>query len=572
MNKNKSIISLFLIIALICGSITDMTYVSADNKKISDTNCFDLSVVTGGAVTATPPAIEETPTPEPTSKPTPKPTAKPTKKPVKKPAKKQVLTVKVSQHGKRHVRLRWNSIKYIDRYKIKISGGLKKTVKLSKKKRTYIFKIDEGKVYHVRITAIKGKKRVSKSKKITICKPVKASTVRYTKLSDDKVLITWKRGRHTKTFQIYRQTGKGKYKVVGSSKKARFVDKNISAGKNYKYIIKSINIASKTKYSSNNRGTCFTTKKIVNTSHQKYTYTEMSADISLLKRTYSRYVSVRTIGNSCDNRKLYDVVIGNTGSGRSIIVIGALHAREYMTAQLCMAQIEDYLKNHNNKNASEATAGVLNKIAIHYIPMANPDGVTISQFGMSGIRNSTLRKALRKMKVVGGTKYWKSNARGVDLNKNFNYNYIAKYGGKRGSDGYTGESVNSEPETRAITAFLEKMKNSGTLKGLINYHATGSILFGEAKGSVKHVVTKMYNLAKKITGYADSSSYEENINEHSKKKNIGNLREYAMYKKEIPSITLEIGKKACPLSANEFPSIWQKNKSLVIKEAKLFTE
>lgn len=45
-----------------------------------------------------------------------------------------------------------------------------------------------------------------------------------------------------------------------------------------------------------------------------------------------------------------------------------------------------------------------------------------------------------------------------------------------------------------------------------------------------------------------------------------------MYKKGIPSITLEIGKKACPLSANEFPSIWQKNKSLVIKEAKLFTE
>ena len=64
---------------------------------------------------------------------------------------------------------------------------------------------------------------------------------------------------------------------------------------------------------------------------------------------------------------------------------------------------------------------------------------------------------------------------------------------------------------------------------------------------------------------------QPNITEMNKK-NIGNLREYAMYKKEIPSITLEIGKKACPLSANEFPSIWQKNKSLVIKEAKLFTE
>ena len=41
-------------------------------------------------------------------------------------------------------------------------------------------------------------------------------------------------------------------------------------------------------------------------------------------------------------------------------------------------------------------------------------------------------------------------------------------------------------------AFLDKMKSSGTLKGLINYRATGSILFGDAKGSVKPVVTKMY--------------------------------------------------------------------------------
>ena len=290
----------------------------------------------------------------------------------------------------------------------------------------------------------------------------------------------------------------------------------------------------------------------------------------MLKRTYSRYVNVRTIGKSCDNRKIYDVVIGNTGSGRSLIVVGALHAREYMTTQLCMAQIENYLQNHNNKIASEATSGVLNKIAIHYIPMANPDGVTISQLGLSGIRNSTLRKALKQMKGADNTRYWKANARGVDLNKNFNYNYIAKYGGKKGSEGYTGEYVNSEPETRAVTAFLEKMKASGTLKGLINYHATGSILFGEAKGSVKPAVTRMYELAKKLTGYADSSGYEESVNEHSKKKNIGNLREYAMYRKNIPSITLEIGKKACPLASNEFSAIWQKNKMLVLKEAKLF--
>lgn len=567
MKTNKSLISLLLIMALVFGNSTEITYAATDSSK-KPLEYFKVSVTTVSAVTATSPAIE---TPEPTKKPVPKPTKKPVKKPAKKPpVKKQVLTGKAIQYGKKHIHLRWNKIKNIDSYKVKISGGLKKTVKLSKSKQNYIFSIDEGRIYHIRITALKGKKSISRSKMITVCKPAKASAVRYTKLSNEKVLITWKRGRHTKKFQIYRKSGGGRYTVIGSSKRARFVDKNIRSGKNYKYIIKSINIASKTYYTSNNNGTCFTTQKIVNTSHQKYTYTEMSADISLLKRTYSRYVNVRTIGKSCDNRKIYDVVIGNTGSGRSLIVVGALHAREYMTTQLCMAQIENYLQNHNNKIASEATSGVLNKIAIHYIPMANPDGVTISQLGLSGIRNSTLRKALKQMKGADNTRYWKANARGVDLNKNFNYNYIAKYGGKKGSEGYTGEYVNSEPETRAVTAFLEKMKASGTLKGLINYHATGSILFGEANGSVKPAVTRMYELAKKLTGYADSSGYEESVNEHSKKKNIGNLREYAMYRKNIPSITLEIGKKACPLASNEFSAIWQKNKMLVLKEAKLF--
>lgn len=580
MKKHKSIVSLLLVTAIILGNITGTVPVHAEKNIGTEffDNCFKTAEITetqnnnatpsaittpSTVVATTPPAVV---TPKPTKKPTPKP------KPHKTKAKKQVLKVRASQSGKAHARLKWNSIKGADKYKIKISGGIKKTIKLSSRKRRYSFKIKAGKVYHVKVTALKGKKVLAHSKRVTVCQPVRVSKMRYTRLSDKKVLITWKRGKHTKQFIIYRKTGSGKYNVIGSSKKSRYVDKKISSGKNYKYIVKSINVVSKAKYSSNNRGTAFTTQKIVATSHQKYTYKEMASDISLLKRTYSKYVNVKNLGKSCDNRKIYDVVIGNQKSGRSLIVIGAIHAREYMTTQLCMAQIELYLQNYNDKIGVTSTNEVLNRIAVHYIPMANPDGVSISQSGLSAIQNASLKNALKKMPGADKTKYWKANARGVDLNKNFNYNYIAKYGGKRGSEGYTGESVNSEPETKAIVAFLDKMKSSGTLKGLINYHATGSILFGDAKGSVKPVVTKMYELAKKITGYADSSGYEESVNEHSKKKNIGNLREYAMYKKNIPCITLEIGKNACPLSAGEFYSIWKKNKVLVLKEAKLFTK
>ena len=77
-----------------------------------------------------------------------------------------------------------------DKYKIKISGGKKKTIKLSSRKRRYSFKIKAGKVYHVKVTALKGKKVLAHSKSVTVCQPVRVSKMRYTRLSDKKVLIT----------------------------------------------------------------------------------------------------------------------------------------------------------------------------------------------------------------------------------------------------------------------------------------------------------------------------------------------------------------------------------------------
>lgn len=78
----------------------------------------------------------------------------------------------------------------------------------------------------------------------------------------------------------------------------------------------------------------------------------------------------------------------------------------------------------------------------------------------------------------------------------------------------------------------------------------------------------MYTLAKNITGYTSASGYSGSDDKGS----VGNLREFVMYKKKLPSITLEIGKSFCPLPLGEFNGIWQKNKSLVLLEAKLLAK
>ena len=159
---------------------------------------------------------------------------------------------------------------------------------------------------------------------------------------------------------------------------------------------------------------------------------------------------------------------------------------------------------------------------------------------------------------------WKANARGVDLNHNYPVSYRARYQ-KRGSEGYSGSRAASEPETKAILSLLRKIRKESKLKGVVNYHAMGSIAFGGCtkRGNVRKMTAAMYRRAIALTGYGSSAGYG------SGKPSVGNFREYVVYKKKVPSITLEIGVGGCPLGSRQFPSIWRKNYRLVLEEAKL---
>ena len=302
---------------------------------------------------------------------------------------------------------------------------------------------------------------------------------------------------------------------------------------------------------------------IVATGHKKYSYNEMVKDIESLQRTYPDYVRYNVIGKTPDNRKLYEVVLGNPDAKKHLLVISNLHAREYMTTQLSMAQIERYCKLYDKKINNTRVSKTLDKVAIHYIPSCNPDGTAISQFGFSAIKDKKLKKALRRM--GGSSSRWKANARGVDLNRNWAIAW--RHSGSRGAAGYHGPKAASEPEIKALVKWFNGIQNRGEVKGVVSYHSTGSILYGrcarQATSKVKRETTKMYKLARKLTGYPLVGT--ESISSAR-----GCSREYFLYKRRIPCITLEVGHGSCPLSAGEFPSIWRKNKDLVIREAMLF--
>lgn len=302
---------------------------------------------------------------------------------------------------------------------------------------------------------------------------------------------------------------------------------------------------------------------IVSTNHQKYMYTEYKKDLQQFKKKYPEYCQVKVIGQSADNRNLYEVILGNPQAKKHLVVIANLHGREYMTTQLCMRQIEYYLNKYNKKISGTKVSKVLNKVAIHYVPSCNPDGTAISQFGFNAIRNKSLRAALRKM--PGSTVGWKANARGVDLNRNWAVAF--RRGGTRGYAGFHGDEAASEPEIKALVKMVNRIEKSGTITGVVSYHSTGSILYGRCAGNatskVKNITSRMYKTAQSLTGYRLMPT-------ESLSSAAGCSREYFLYKRNIPCITLEVGRGSCPLSIGEFPSIWSKNKNVVIREAMLF--
>lgn len=302
---------------------------------------------------------------------------------------------------------------------------------------------------------------------------------------------------------------------------------------------------------------------VVSTNHQKYSYGEYKKDLKQLQKKYPEYCQVNVIGKSADDRNLYEVVLGNAEAKKHLVVIANLHAREYMTTQLCMKQIEYYLGQYNKKISGKKVSAVLNKVAIHYVPSCNPDGTAISQYGFNAIRNKSLRSQLYKMR--GSSRTWKANARGVDLNRNWNVAF--RRAGTRGSSGFHGNSPASEPEVKALVKMINKIEKKGKIVGVVSYHSTGSIIYGKCAGqataSVRKQTTRMYKTAQSLTGYhlmpTESLSYAG-----------GCSREYFLYKRRIPCITLEVGRNACPLGIGEFSSIWNKNKNVVIREAMLF--
>lgn len=365
------------------------------------------------------------------------------------------------------------------------------------------------------------------------------SGLKTTGISSSKVSLTWSSSKKATSYRVYRKISGGKYKLVKTVKKtsARI---EVKKGKKYRFKVVAVRKNKGKTEVSKGTAVAYNNKELVSLSHQKYSYHEMEEDIRGLAEKYHDYVSFRSVGKSEEGREIYDVVLGNPDANKAVLVVSAIHAREYVTTVILMKQLEYYLINYNKKIDGVKPADVFSECCIHYVMMANPDGVMISQ---------------------GANPLWKGNANGINLNRNFPYNFVVE-GSKKNND-YSGKKAASEKETMAIMKISQELSSAYEL-AVVNYHAMGNIVFGSYSGNdsrIKKMTSDMYSIARKTTGYADAASY--NGSSH------GNYRPYLTDVLKVPSITLEVGSSPCPLPQKTYESIYKKNRLVILREAQM---
>src|SRR5690606_2568277 len=107
-----------------------------------------------------------------------------------------------------------------------------------------------------------------------------------------------------------------------------------------------------------------------------YTYQILKQDLWQLKAHYNKQLKIKTIGRTHFGRKIYAVRLGR--GERNILIIGAHHGREWLTSMVTMKMLEEYAEACKNESKiGNYKSDILDDISIWFIPMLNPDGVTI---------------------------------------------------------------------------------------------------------------------------------------------------------------------------------------------------
>ncbi|OQX85614.1 hypothetical protein B6D60_07550 [candidate division KSB1 bacterium 4484_87] len=235
-----------------------------------------------------------------------------------------------------------------------------------------------------------------------------------------------------------------------------------------------------------------------------HTYKEIIDELNNLKSQYAEFVKLHQIGVTSQLKQpIWAVKISDNASEEedepAILFSGCIHSDELIGTEICMSLIH-YLMTHYNSDLR--VKKWVNENEIWFIPVINVDGHGVVTKGI----DPRWRKNLRDNNQ-NGVLYEKED--GIDLNRNFDFNWAHGGSSDPKSERYRGERPFSESECLAVRDLALEQKFVLS----VTYHSQGEVIYypwdwrGRKAPDDKLLTKIAHGLASSITTMDGDTTY-----------------------------------------------------------------
>ena len=219
----------------------------------------------------------------------------------------------------------------------------------------------------------------------------------------------------------------------------------------------------------------------------------------------------------------------------------------------------------NYRNFLNQAEKIKTESTVFVVPMLNIDGCAIARgdFG----RDSPIFSHIEKINGGNDFSAWQANARGVDLNHNYDAGFDKCKESERAAcitspspTRYGGDHPSSEPETAALCRLTQTL--APRLSTAVALHTQGEEIYFDYCGKVPSGARELAERMALVSGYRLSRP-DEDIAAHA------GYKDWVIEKFGIPAFTVECGKGKNPLPPEDFDGIYKKVRPILI-EAALF--
>ena len=263
------------------------------------------------------------------------------------------------------------------------------------------------------------------------------------------------------------------------------------------------------------------------------------------------FVEREIIGKSVMKKPIYCIKIGD--GEKKLFINGAHHGLEYLTSAFIMKFLKEFAEavSENTEFFGYDAKEIAENVSLYAVPMVNPDGVDIAINGLD-ITNPYHQKLISSVGIHSFNKVWQANARGVDINHNYNASWrVVKT--KPCESKYAGPYSESEPETKAMVDFVRKTD----FDILIAFHSQGKEIYYDFDGITAENSRKLAEEMAKVSGYAVSTPTGSAA--------FGGCKDWFIKEFGKAGFTIEIGSGQNPLPMEKLNEIYDENAMIILK-------